>query len=156
MPNICGKSVKEALANLREMGFRSSTSWRPPSPVARGRTTGSGGSLDVEGVVYWAYKEPNEIIGYHYADQHDHDYGSGTPWLAKRGRGAGTQVHTYPTDWFQLSDAPYYCSFVVIQTTDSSARTLANWWVGHQTEPPVTTVGGFVMSGAHRDDTLDG
>jgi hypothetical protein len=133
-PNILGKTVKDALADLRECGvaenFLSDALTDSENPYDYGTW------LKDSGIVLWRYLTPETQIGTHW---------DGSPWYASEAEGLviyannwvgyQTAVGSYDVDTnVTTSDPtnpnlafPYWLTFCAIQTTDPNKNSW-NWW----------------------------
>jgi hypothetical protein len=116
MPNVYGKTVKEALAQLAEVGVN-------PEWLKDWTFSGGSGPYDTngdsndDGVVIWRYYEPTDTIGTHW---------DGSPWLAREAEGLVQYTWACPWGTFDVTER-YQAVIVAIQTTDSNKDTYG-WW----------------------------
>jgi hypothetical protein len=134
-PNIVGKTVEDALKQLREVGvaenFLGDALTDSENPYDNGNV------LLTSGVVIWHYLPPETVIGTHW---------DGRDWLASEAEGLVEYASSYPAEQTAINsyyqDGPTYIdssdpelivewpswlSFSVIQTTDPTKNSWS-WW----------------------------
>jgi hypothetical protein len=116
-PNIYGKTVAEALAQLAEIGVDPAILKDLTFSGGSGPYDWQGGEPNDDGVVVWRYLAPNNIIGYHW---------DGTPWLAREAEGLVQYTWGWPGGSIRTTRRSQ-CVFVAIQTTDPNKDTWS-WW----------------------------
>jgi hypothetical protein len=134
-PNIVGKTVEDAIKQLREVGV--AENFLQDALTDATNPYNNGDWLRNSGAIIWHYLPPETVIGTHW---------DGSDWLASEAEGlveyassyvgeqtAITSYYQDGPDYFNSSDPneeiyfPYWLTFSVIQTTDPNKNSWS-WW----------------------------